>query len=226
MSADRVDVTLTVLNRKELPITFKYKNQPSNFDLDKSKIKINPETLDVGATADMLNNLSEVSLGELDLSKLSPDTNTFVMDIMLPDGVRNLSNVTTATVEFDLSDFARPFGRNRQRSYPRHPQGGVMSKPNTSSSGTRILRVLKALRGHALNGVSNGELASALGESPANINRALNTLIEEGLALKLDNGRFAPGVQLLQIAMAHSTEMARAQDRINEINQRVMAGSR
>jgi hypothetical protein len=40
-----------------------------------------------------------------------------------------------------------------------------MSKPNTSSSGTRILRVLKALRGHALNGVSNGELASALGES-------------------------------------------------------------
>ena len=88
MSTDRVDVTLTVLSRKELPITFKYKNQPSNFDLDK------------------MNNLSEVSLGELDLSKLSPDTNTFVMDIMLPDGVRNLSNVTTATVEFDLSDFA------------------------------------------------------------------------------------------------------------------------
>lgn len=76
-----------------------------------------------------------------------------------------------------------------------------MSKANVSSSGSRILRVLKALRGHALNGVSNGELASALGESPANINRALNTLIEEGLALKLENGRFAPGVQLLQIAM-------------------------
>ncbi len=67
-----------------------------------------------------------------------------------------------------------------------------MSKANVSSSGSRILRVLKALRGHALNGVSNGELASALGESPANINRALNTLIEEGLALKLENGRFAP----------------------------------
>ena len=101
-----------------------------------------------------------------------------------------------------------------------------MSKVNISSSGTRSLRVLKALRGHALNGVSNGELASALGESPANINRALNTLIEEGLAMKLENGRFAPGIQLLQIAMAHSHEMARAQDRINEINQRVISGSR
>lgn len=101
-----------------------------------------------------------------------------------------------------------------------------MQKKNTSSSGSRILRVLKALRGHSLNGISNGELATALGESPAGINRALNTLIEEGLAIKLDTGRFAPGIQLLQIAMAHSTEMARAQDRINEINQRVIAGSR
>lgn len=98
-----------------------------------------------------------------------------------------------------------------------------MSKANVSSSGSRILRVLKALRGHALNGVSNGELASALGESPANINRALNTLIEEGLALKLENGRFAPGVQLLQIAMAHNNEMSRAQGRIDELNQRVSA---
>ncbi|EPB9486890.1 MULTISPECIES: helix-turn-helix domain-containing protein [Citrobacter] len=101
-----------------------------------------------------------------------------------------------------------------------------MSKANVSSSGSRILKVIKALRGHALNGVSNGELASALSESPASINRALNTLIEEGFAIKLDNGRYAPSVQLLQIAMAHSNEMARAQDRINEINQRVMSGSR
>lgn len=68
-----------------------------------------------------------------------------------------------------------------------------MSKTNVSSSGSRILRVLKALRGHALNGISNGELAAALHESPANINRALNTLIEEGLALKLEKRAFRAG---------------------------------
>lgn len=101
-----------------------------------------------------------------------------------------------------------------------------MTKPQTSSSGARILRVLKALRGHTLNGVSNSDLAKALDESPANINRALNTLIEEGLAIKLENGRFALGMQILQIAVAHSNEMSRAQERINEINQRVLAGSR
>ncbi|MCH5051178.1 helix-turn-helix domain-containing protein [Pectobacterium aquaticum] len=101
-----------------------------------------------------------------------------------------------------------------------------MNRPQTSSSGARILRVLKALRGHTLNGVSNSDLAKALDESPANINRALNTLIEEGLAIKLENGRFALGMQILQIAVAHSNEMSRAQERINEINQRVLAGSR
>ncbi|MFY1053524.1 helix-turn-helix domain-containing protein [Ectopseudomonas khazarica] len=100
-----------------------------------------------------------------------------------------------------------------------------MSTPRTSDSGARILRVLKALKGYSLTGISNGELAKGLGESPANINRAINTLIAEGLAVKLDNGRFAPSVALLQIAQAHANEMSTAQHRINEINQRVLAGA-
>lgn len=101
-----------------------------------------------------------------------------------------------------------------------------MRKINVSSSGKRILRVMKALRGHSLSGLSNGELAELLGESPANINRALNTLMDEGLAQKLDSGRYAPGMQLLQIAQSFSNEMANTQARITEMNQRVLAGSR
>lgn len=100
-----------------------------------------------------------------------------------------------------------------------------MTTPRTSDSGARILRVLKALKGYSLTGISNSELAKGLGESPANINRAVNTLIAEGLAVKLDNGRFAPSVALLQIAQAHANEMSTAQHRINEINQRVLAGA-
>lgn len=102
-----------------------------------------------------------------------------------------------------------------------------MSEPRskTSQSGTRVLRVLDALKGHSLTGVSNSELARALGESPATINRVLNTLIDAGFAIKLDNGRFAHSVKLLQIAQAHANEMARSQGRINELTQRVAAGA-
>jgi DNA-binding IclR family transcriptional regulator len=99
------------------------------------------------------------------------------------------------------------------------------SKPRTNDSALRVLRVLKALRGHSLHGVSNGELAKALDESPANITRYMSTLIEAGFAIRLDTGRFAPGIALLQIAQAHANEMSRASARINEINQRVSAGA-
>ncbi|NCG55231.1 helix-turn-helix domain-containing protein [Serratia fonticola] len=96
----------------------------------------------------------------------------------------------------------------------------------TSSSALRTLRVLIALKGHTHTGLSNGELAKALNVSPANISRDLSSLVEVGLAIKLDNGRFAHSVQMLQIATAHAEHVARLQARMDETNQRILAGSR
>lgn len=100
-----------------------------------------------------------------------------------------------------------------------------MNKPRVNETALRVLRVMKALKGHSLHGLSNAELAKALDESPANITRYMATLIEAGLATKLDTGRFAPGIALLQIAQAHANEMDRARRRMDEIGQRVLAGS-
>ena len=94
-----------------------------------------------------------------------------------------------------------------------------------SGSGARVLRVMAALKGHSISGLSNGELAKALGESPATINRCLNTLIAEGVATRLENGRYALGVRMLQIAQAHSAEINRAKARIEALDQRVNAGA-
>ena len=94
------------------------------------------------------------------------------------------------------------------------------------SAAARVLRVLKALKGHTVTGLSNTELAFLTQDSPSNITRAMQTLIEEGLALKLDNGRFAHSVGVLQIAQAHAEHMARLTGRMQEINQRIAAGSR
>ncbi|EGA3601759.1 helix-turn-helix domain-containing protein [Salmonella enterica] len=99
-----------------------------------------------------------------------------------------------------------------------------MSK-STSTPLQRGLRILKALKGKSLHGLSNRELAKALGESEVNISRAIETLTEEGLVQRLDTGRYAPGMQLLYIAQAFSNEMAAGQARIAELNQRVLAGS-
>jgi len=95
----------------------------------------------------------------------------------------------------------------------------------TVSAAARVLRVLKALKGHTVTGLSNNDLAQLTQDSPSNITRAMQTLIEEGLAVKLDNGRFAHSVGVLQIAQAHAEHMARLTNRIQEINQRIAAGS-
>ncbi|MBP5958170.1 helix-turn-helix domain-containing protein [Pseudomonas anatoliensis] len=93
------------------------------------------------------------------------------------------------------------------------------------SASARVLRVLKALKGHTVTGLSNAELALLTQDSPSNVTRAMQALIEEGLALKLDNGRFAHSVGVLQIAQAHAEHMARVTGRMQEINQLIAAGS-
>ncbi|MDS9879396.1 helix-turn-helix domain-containing protein [Pseudomonas protegens] len=95
----------------------------------------------------------------------------------------------------------------------------------TVSAAARVLRVLKALKGHTVTGLSNNDLAQLTQDSSSNITRAMQTLIEEGLAVKLDNGRFAHSVGVLQIAQAHAEHMARLTNRMQEINQRIAAES-
>ncbi|WP_368762663.1 HTH domain-containing protein [Klebsiella michiganensis] len=102
----------------------------------------------------------------------------------------------------------------------------MVKKTGVSTSARRTLLVLIALKGHTMTGLSNGELAKALNVSPANISRDLATLVESGLVIQLDNGRYAHSVQMLQIATAHAEHMSRLQARMNETNQRILAGSR
>jgi len=97
------------------------------------------------------------------------------------------------------------------------------SAPAEIKSGRNILRALKLLPGHALHGVSNQELAAALQTSAPQVTRILQTLVAEGLAVKLDSGRYAPGVALLGMAQRHADEMHHATQRVAEINQRVAA---
>ncbi|MCR4529887.1 MULTISPECIES: helix-turn-helix domain-containing protein [Acinetobacter] len=95
---------------------------------------------------------------------------------------------------------------------------------STVKSAEKVLKVLKALTGHSLAGVTNQELAKQLDEPPAQITRALQTLVAEGFAQQLDDGTYALGNRFIAIAHAHSQEIEKAQGRLSEHLQRVFAG--
>jgi len=94
-----------------------------------------------------------------------------------------------------------------------------------ASSALRTLHVLKCLKGHSLTGLSNGEIAAATGESAPNVTRALAALMHEGLAVKLESGRYAHGILMLQIAQAHHHHVETITRRAAEMSQRMTAGA-
>ena len=89
-----------------------------------------------------------------------------------------------------------------------------------SSKGTRVLKVFKALEAHPIIGVSNKEIADGLGISPAYVSRDLDDLIAEGLAVKLDNGRYAYSIKTLQIAERFRQQQERIAAKIKEMQDR------
>lgn len=93
-----------------------------------------------------------------------------------------------------------------------------------SKKGLRLLSVLKELKGHSFFGISNKEIAENLGLNAVDVSRDLADLIEAGLAIRLDNGRYAHSVQMLQIAQSYTNQVANLHAQINETNQRIMAG--
>lgn len=89
-----------------------------------------------------------------------------------------------------------------------------------TNSVKRALRVIKALKGKSLTGLSNKELAERLNENPVNITRAIQALMEEGFVTKLDNGLFALSLQITQIGVTHLTEIDNAKRRLEQLTQR------
>lgn len=96
-----------------------------------------------------------------------------------------------------------------------------------NKSTIKVLDVFKAMKGKSLKGCTNGELAQLTGETPANVTRSLNTLIQAGLVEKNpEDGRFRYSSLMTNIATAHALEIDTATQRLIEIKQRTIAGAR
>lgn len=105
MSTQKVDVNILVLSRKVMKLTPTFTGKPVGLALSSIEQKIEPATIEVAGPEDVLANVNELSLEAIDFSKLSLTNNEMVVDITLPPGCKNLSNVYTATVTLNFNGF-------------------------------------------------------------------------------------------------------------------------
>lgn len=97
---------------------------------------------------------------------------------------------------------------------------------HTSGQTGRCLRIIEKLCSHALDGMSNKELAAALSTSPANISRDVDLLASLGWAEKMDNGRYAVTVKPLSIMRLYQLHIADVTARAEHLERRIDAKAR
>lgn len=105
LSPAEVDATIPVLVKKTVPLTLEYINAPPGFD-GESLVKLEPAEIEVAAAADKIDSVSSISAGTIDLSTISYGMTAMSTSIVMPEGVRNLNNIETATASFDFSGYS------------------------------------------------------------------------------------------------------------------------
>ncbi len=90
-----------------------------------------------------------------------------------------------------------------------------------NESQQRVLRVLLAMSGHEVLGLTPGELAKGLELAPSQITRDLANLHIAGLAEEIvDTGRWRLTPKLIQIGIAMQLAVEDAERKLGEITQR------
>ncbi len=97
---DLVRVTLPVLAQKEVPLTVVLQDAP-DANTENTRITIEPRTLKLAGDSATLENINQIQLDIIDLSKIGTEY-TAKYTIPIPVGVRNRSGITEATVTIEI----------------------------------------------------------------------------------------------------------------------------
>lgn len=97
-----VDVTLEVYKSATLPVSVSFVNTPRGFDSSVLVYSLSEESVKVAGPESVINTLSTLSVGAIDLSTFALDK-VYEMPIELPGNIHLLDNLSTITVSFDCS---------------------------------------------------------------------------------------------------------------------------
>lgn len=104
LSSTNLKATVTVQPEKKVKIEPSFENKPDGVVITDDMISVSPAEIQLAGSAETLKSLSSVKLETIDFSSLKNQKYTFdKLAINIPEGCKNISNDTTATVTLDLS---------------------------------------------------------------------------------------------------------------------------
>ena len=93
-------VTIQVLEKKTIPITFEFINVPAGFDETTLVYTVNPSEIEVAGPSASIGSLNELHLGYVDMRSLTPDMSIYY-PAPLPPGFISVENIQDVNVIFD-----------------------------------------------------------------------------------------------------------------------------
>ncbi|MEE1125272.1 MAG: CdaR family protein [Acutalibacteraceae bacterium] len=104
VTPSEVDVTIQILQEKEIPVVPAFTNIPVGIDIEKIA-SVTPSTVTIASSENILSALTNITLDPIDFNSLDPTTTQVTRNITLPNGCINLSDEQQAKITFDLKDY-------------------------------------------------------------------------------------------------------------------------
>ena len=105
-NVEEVNISVKIQAIKEVPLTVNLVDG-GGATKDSCKLELTRDSIWVSGNEARLRDLEFVELGTVDLSDLKEETNTMVFEIILPDGVTNMTGETEVTATISFPDLVR-----------------------------------------------------------------------------------------------------------------------
>lgn len=97
-------VTIPVYAKKTVPFEITYRNVPKTFDTSKLSYTLSSNEIEIASTSEILAKIDKLSLSYIDFRDIKIGS-SFVLDVVLPSGIQNISGTQTVEVSYNTDGF-------------------------------------------------------------------------------------------------------------------------
>ena len=107
LSTNKVKVTVPISKTKTVPVLVDFTNLPNGFDKNSISYSLNYSSVTVIGKPETVDKTESVTLSPIDLTSVSPTTNSFDVSAKLPEGVRLVDNIEYFNVKLNIDNYSQ-----------------------------------------------------------------------------------------------------------------------